>query len=340
MLMKGVREDSPARFWGAGRYRVTVCIAAISDGEKQICVVTDAKAAFGDFSSDKGAIKHEHLGNGHITLIAGNDVVYALTVLAKAKKRIEKDHVRDSDETADILYDELCSARNNLIESKVLRKYGLTIQQFTDKGKKSFTDSVFYDICTRIDRTELSLTFLLAGFDAGGDPHLRVITANEPPQNFDSIAFAAVGSGAPAALASLSFAADHHGFSRHSDQAASAFHLLAAKYMAESATDVGRDSFFLSIGKLGSHMIHFMADEAIRNSWLKHGAPKHSQQTLRIIKDVLVKCDQVFSQNTLEKCLKYAIGSSNKKIIRLFLQAISRKKNQPPTPPPMLEGSK
>jgi hypothetical protein len=303
--------------------------------------VTDAKAAYGDFSSDKGAVKHEHLGNGHITLIAGNDVVYALTVLAKAKKRIEKDGIRDSDVTANILYEELCCTRNQLIESKVLRKYGMTVQQFIDKGKKSFTDNVFYDICTRIDRTELSLTFLLAGFDSEMMPHLRVITADEPPQNFDSIAFAAIGSGAPAALASLSFAADHHGFGRHSDLPDSTFHLLAAKYMAESATDVGHDTFFLSVGKRGSHMVHFTADDAIRSSWLKHGAPKHALPTIQIIRDVLVKTDKLFDGEVLEKCLKYASGG-NKKMCRLLLGAMKRKElaDLPSTPsvPRTLEG--
>jgi hypothetical protein len=303
---------------------VTVCIAAFSEGEDQLCVVTDAKAAFGDFSSDKGAVKHEHLGNGHITLIAGNDVVYALTILAKAKKRIAKDSIRDSDETAEILYDELCSARNQLIESKVLRKYGMTVQQFIDKGRKSFTDSVFYDICNRIDRTELSLTFLLAGFDSNMAPHLRVITVDEPPQNFDSIAFAAIGSGAPAALASLSFAADHHGFGRHSEIAASAYHLLSAKYMSESATDVGRDTFFLSIGKRGTHMVHFMGDDAIRASWLKHGAPKHAKPTIGIIKDLLVTTDKLFSRGVIEKCVKYGTGE-NRKVARILLTAMKRK---------------
>lgn len=303
---------------------MTVCVAAISESEKQICVVTDAKAAFGDFSSDKGAVKHEHLGNGHITLIAGNDVVYALTVLAKAKKRIEKDKVRDTDATAEILYEELWSARNQLIEAKVLRKYGMSVQQFTEKGRKSFTDGVFYDICKRIEQTELSLTFLLAGFDTKREPHLRVITADEPPQNFDSIAFAAIGSGASAALASLSFAADHHGFGRFSDMATCTYHLLAAKYMAESATDVGRDTFFLSVGKLGPHMIQYMADDAIRGSWLKHGAPRHAVPTVNIIKDVLVKTDDLFQPRTLRNCLKYASGG-NRKVCRLLLESSERK---------------
>ncbi|MFP5234570.1 MAG: hypothetical protein ACLGSD_01600 [Acidobacteriota bacterium] len=325
------------------RFILTVCIAAIAEGEEQICVATDAKAAFGDFSSDKGAVKHEHLGNGHITLIAGNDVVYALTVLAKAKKRIENDGIRDSDATAEILYEELWSARNQLIESKVLRKYGMTVQQFTEKGKKSFTDNVFYEICARIDRTELSLTFLLAGFDAKRVPHLRVVTAGEPPQNFDSIAFAAIGSGASAALASLSFAADHHGFGRHSDLHASTYHLLAAKYMAESATDVGHDTFFLSIGKRGSRMVHFTADDAIRASWLKHGAPRDAKPTLQIIKDVLVETDKLFDREVLEKCLKYASGS-NKRFCRILVDAMRRKAAMgapsAPSAPRVLEGQK
>ncbi len=100
------------------------------------------------------------------------------------------------------------------------------------------------------------------------------MSAGEPPHDFDSIGFAAIGSGAPAALASLSFATDHYGFGRYSDMRESAYHLLAAKFMSESATDVGQNTFFLSVGKNGNFFLHSLGMEAVRKSWMKHGAPK------------------------------------------------------------------
>ena len=219
---------------------------------------------------------------------------------------------------------EVCAARNQVIEAKILRRYGMTVQQFIDKGRKSFTDQVFYDICTRIDGVGLSLAFLLCGFDANHTPHLRVITADEPPQNFDSIAFAAIGTGASAALASLSFAADHHGFGRYSEIPDSLYHLLAAKFMAESATDVGHDTFCISIGKKGTFMIHHLAEKAVRDSWLKQGAPRPARSTLKILRDAIFESPQQFDPDVIERCLKYGSGAE-KKIYGMIANAKRRK---------------
>ncbi|WP_146072167.1 hypothetical protein [Bryocella elongata] len=324
---------------------MTVCIASFANHEEQICVVSDSKAAFGDFSTDKGAIKHEHLGNGHIVLIAGNDVVFASPTIQRARKRIAKDSIKDSDETAEILYEELCKTQNRVIEAKVLSKYGLTVEQFVNKGRKSFTDQVFYEICSRIDRENLSLQFLVAGFDTKNKPHIRIVSAGEPPHDFDSMGFAAIGSGAPAALASLSFAADHHGFCRYSDMDACAYHLYAAKFMSESATDVGRDTFFLSVGKQGTYSVHLLAEEAIRKAWLKDGAPRHSQRTIKILHDALYPTEKFLDAAVLARCLKYG-DRTLKKLYGLILTASRRKASQTTVPttssslPRTLEGQK
>jgi hypothetical protein len=306
------------------RYKVTVCIAAFAESEGQIVVVSDSKVAFGDFSADQGALKHEHLGNGYLILIAGNDVVYALPTIKRVKKRVAQ--TRDPEEIADIVHAELCEARNRVIEAKILKRYGMTVQQFLDRGRKSFTDRVFYEICSRIDREEISLQFLLAGFDENRVPHLRVISAHEPPNDFDSLGFAAIGSGASGALSSLSFAKDHLGFGRYSDMEPCAYHLLAAKYMAESATDVGRDTFFVSVGpKRGSYGLHTLGEEAIRKSWEKYGAPRHPKETIKILKDVLFPTDAYMSQHVLERCLKYGSGPQ-KKLFGIIVKAQKRKK--------------
>jgi hypothetical protein len=301
---------------------VTICIAAFAEIEEQLVFVADSRVAFGDFSTDKGAVKAEILANGYVVLIAGNDIVYALPTIRRAKLRVESSGTFDADEVAEILQGELCKTREQVIEAKVLKKYKMSASEFINRGKKVFTDSVFYDICGRIERENLSLEFIVAGFDKAKKPHIRVVSANEPPHDYDGIGYAAIGTGAPAALASLSFAKDHSGFGRDSDLEDAASHLLAAKYMAESATDVGKDTYFFSIGfKRG--ICHIMKSngvmECLRRAWEKDGAPRHSKRAKKILKDIIFEQREHFlSLAVLSRCFKY-FSSQEKKFFKLCM---------------------
>lgn len=312
-------EASSYAIWR--RYKVTVCIAAFAEHEGQLVFVADSRVAYGDFSSDKGGVKYELLGNTYIVQIAGNDIVYALPTIRKARNRILRDHLEDPDEVADLVHAELCAARDRIVEAKVLKKYKMTIEQFLARGRKAFTEQVYANICTRIEQQNLSLTFTVAGFDRDKKAHLRVVTVDEPPCDFDGIGYAAIGTGAQAAMASLSFAKDHAGFGRDSSLEDVTSHLLAAKFMAESATDVGQDTFFLSVGFARGvcHMMTVGATEALRKTWKKDGAPRHSKKSVKILKDVIYKNTEHFlSRSVLERCFKY-FSRRQKKLFKLFL---------------------
>jgi hypothetical protein len=106
---------------------------------------------------------------------------------------------------------------------------------FRAEGKESLTETVYYDLISDIRREELSLTFLLAGFDSDGLGHIRVVTSDDAPQDFDMLGFAAIGSGAASALGSLSFARDHCRLLHTSDMHEVTYHVLSAKFMAETS---------------------------------------------------------------------------------------------------------
>lgn len=306
---------------------MTICIAAFAENETSIVITADSKVAFGDFSTDQGALKYELLGQRYLALIAGNDVVYALPTINRIKAEMLKTQIGSADEVAEIVYDQLCETRNKIIEAKVLKRYKLTVEQFINKGKKSFTDQVYYDICSRIDRENLSLQFLVVGFDALDKPHLRIVSAEEPPHDYDSLGFAAIGTGAPAALASLSFAKDHCSFARHCDLEEAAYFVLSAKFMSESATDVGKETFLMSISaKRGVHHLYDMgAIDTIRQNWLKHGAPQRSIHSIKIIKEVLYSAKEgFFNSVVMERVIKY-VKPSLKKSMRILIEAAKRR---------------
>jgi len=299
---------------------VTVCIAAFAEYEEQIVFVSDSRVAFGDFSTDKGGVKYEILGPKYIVMIAGNDVVYALPTIRRAKAEILKRRTLDPDEVATIVHEELCTTRDHIIEAKVLKRYKMTADKFLKIGRKSFTDTVFYNICNRIEQENLSLQFIVAGFDASNKPHLRIVSADEPPHDYDGIGYAAIGTGAPSALASLSFAKDHCGFGRDTSMQEATYHLLAAKFMAESATDVGKETVFLSVGTSRVYYMFTLAMDALRRAWEKEGAPRKSKRSVSILNDILYEHNEHFlSHSVLTRCFKY-IGRKHQKFFKRMME--------------------
>jgi 20S proteasome alpha/beta subunit len=315
-------KPSPAD-WRAAK--VTVCIAALAEGGKKIVMASDSKAAFGDFSADRGVIKNIPIGHYYAILIAGNDVGYAMPTIQRIKKVMPKD-ITDPDSIAMLVHEQLVITRKHKIEARLLSKLGFTVDSFMKTGKDLLTESVYYDLISEIRREELSLTFLLAGFDSAKRGHLRIVTSDDSPQDFDMLNFAAIGSGAQTALASLSFAKDHCGLYHISDMAHVTYHVLAAKFMAESATDVGRQTFFVCTGPDGEcHFLNPFAGgvEPIRRIWEESGAPKPAQQAIEAARDLMHEGDEdPESAECLTRAMKYA-SPAKKSLIELKLKQLT-----------------
>jgi hypothetical protein len=118
---------------------------------------------------------------------------------------------------------------------------------------------------------------------------LRVVTSDDCPQDFDMLGFAAIGSGAQTALASLAFARDHNALFTIQESCEVASHVLAAKFTAESASDVGQDTFYVCNSPGG--FCQFLSTdkggvEAVRKAWHQFGAPKRSPETVQLIREL------------------------------------------------------
>ncbi|HEY1903503.1 MAG TPA: hypothetical protein VGG56_13790 [Terracidiphilus sp.] len=267
---------------------MTIGIAALADRRTKIVMASDSKAAFGDFSADRGVLKNIPIGHYYAILVAGNDTGYIMPTVKRIQKAMPLE-MTDPDEIAMLIHEELAETRKRKIEAKILAKLGFTMDTFRTEGKELLTESVYYDLVSEIRREELSLTFLLAGFDASNHGHLRVITSDDCPQDYDMLGFAAIGSGASPALASLTFARDHNMLLPTEDFCEVASHVLAAKFAAESATDVGHDTFYVCNSPKG--VCHFLSGfkggvETVRTSWHQYGAPKRSPETIQLIRDL------------------------------------------------------
>jgi hypothetical protein len=292
-------------------WSMSVCIAGIANGGKEIVLVSDSKAAFGDFSADGAVRKIDPLFAGYVIQFAGNDPARAGAIIRRAKKRLEEIDSSGkrlpADQVAECVFQECQLELQRVQEAKVLKKHGYSYELFTSSGKDICTDSVFYDLHSELGQTKLSLDFLVAGFDEKGEGHIRFTNSATPPEDYDSLGFWAIGKGQHSALASLSHAREYLSFVQHSDEETVAYHLFAAKFMAESASDVGKETFALSIS--ARHSIrHLFLEETdyIRAQWKQNGAPRIPKGVKPVLKLLFGRPEEMFKPEYLEAIAKYS----------------------------------
>ncbi len=256
-------------------FGVTVCIAMMADNERQLVLVADQKVGFGDFSADGLATKNTPFIAHWTVMVSGDDIGPAGPIIARARRRCQQGRIVSADEIADVIHDEIKKEREKLVESQVLAKYGFTMDVFKKQGKRICTETVYFDICSKMERVTMPIEFLLSGFDEDGRAHIRWTDSSTPPRDYDSVGFCAIGSGANAALGSLCHSCDHLSLSKYRNVEEVAYHVIAAKFMAESAINVGNKTFVAVVGKEGDakHISPLLGMDTIREQWKKHGAP-------------------------------------------------------------------
>ena len=274
---------------------MTACIAMVASGGKEIILVSDSKVAFGDYSADDAVVKNIPFSWPWILLFAGNDISHAKAVMdranAKADASIENGERLSGAELAELLQEEMEIERARIIEASILSRYGFTAESFRNNGKALCSESQYNDLIYRISQVELSLCFLLCGIprDAADkkniqDAEIWMVSPDSPPQNFDRLGFWAIGSGANAAVSSLAHDIHYHQVGRYSDSSSVLYHVLAAKFMSESAKDVGKGTFVVLVDT--ENKMQFLPTktiERVRKLWEKQGAPRVPKGVVELI---------------------------------------------------------
>lgn len=262
--------------WG---YKVTICIAALSTGldrKDSIVSVSDQKVSFTGFAADNFAVKDMPLWGPTWTLVAGNDIEFVPSILSRAKHILEGKQSDNAVEEAayaiDQAYGDILHAE---ITRKVLRRRGFNVDTFLEKGRQKCTPSAYLALCEKIDRVNLSLNFLVCGFDDRGEGHIFSVDGQGAPKCYDTIGMWAIGDGVHLALSSLAFHVDRHQFSKYASVEQTLYFALAAKFMAESSGEVGK-STFISI-ETKDEPSRYLRDrhlELIRQVWESDGSPR------------------------------------------------------------------
>ncbi len=278
--------------WG---WRVSICLAAFFGNGEGIVVASDEKVSFGNYSAENAAIKTQPLLKNWEVLYAGDDVEHVPVIIRRARHLLKDfkkpPNIGEIVGALDTAYKERI---HHEIEARVLRKHGFTVDTFRDRGKQKCTATVYNNLCERISRVEVSLKFLLCGFDTIGQGHIFEVNGQSAPRCYDHIGMWAIGSGAHAALSSLAFQKDSGNY-RESSMEQVIYHVCEAKFMAESSGDVGRDSTILLVlmkDKSTKWIPPSIINSKIKAAWKKEGAPRIPENICGDIGKVVLSFDE------------------------------------------------
>jgi 20S proteasome alpha/beta subunit len=109
-------------------------------------------------------------------------------------------------------------------------------------GKRKCAASLYQTLCNRIEKVNISLTFLVCGFDDEGSGHIYSVDGKDAPKCHDSVGMWAIGSGAHAALSSLAFHLNKAQLNLTTSVEKATYLAIAAKFMAESSSEVGKEA--------------------------------------------------------------------------------------------------
>jgi hypothetical protein len=273
---------------------VTVCIAAIARdgyaneperGDEVIVSVSDKKLTLFYTSGDGVVSKRFHFHSEWTALMAGSDITPCVEIMQAATGLLSGKHntLRNIASAVKTAYQ---NRLQELIEDRILSRYGMKLQEFKASGKNQLTVEIFNSICSQIDNTSLECEFLVFGFDDNKIPHIFVVTNPGIVNVYDKPGFWAIGSGASAALSMLFY----RGQNEDTEMEKALYHACEAKFMAETASDVGIETQFF-ISKHGHDTMSHKSTllEVIRREWEKQGKPKFPRNVIKRIKELEIE---------------------------------------------------
>jgi hypothetical protein len=252
---------------------MTVCVAALCNAEHVIVTASDSMMAWGPSMTAETSLKYEMVHPRWGCMLAGDDITPAEPIIRLTRQRLVEHQVPSVSQVEEAIRTSWRTVKNQIAETHVLSPYGITIDTFVRDGRNIFGDAAFADMCSEIARaSELSCELLFYGFGRSDRGHLLHVVHPGEPVDFQRLGFAAIGSGRDSAMASLMWEPAHRSFAGTTD---GTYRVCAAKFMAETAMGVGRDTIVIGIRADNSKFLLRDSDVSqIRELWETEGRPR------------------------------------------------------------------
>ena len=237
---------------------MTICLALICDDGKSIVAVADRMVSVESLSLqfEQGTRKIERLGASFAALTAGDALAQTdlLRDASEAVSELDNPSVRD---VASAVAECFIRQRNDLAEKLVLRRVGLDYAAFLEQ-QQNLLPELTARLWSDYQSVELEVELLIVGVDSSG-AHLYQIADPGIAVCFDSIGYAAIGSGLPHAEGFLTEA----DYSQEISLLRGSWLAYVAKRRSERAPGVG--SSFTDILVIQDDETRFLASPALEH---------------------------------------------------------------------------
>jgi len=219
----------------SGERFMTCCVAAICGDGKALVLVADKMIGVGYVEGEPDIEKLQRLHPRWWVMIAGDDVAPAFPIIDRAKELlgdgpVNVDSVTDA---MKIAYDQ---QRTKEAESVYLKPRDWKMERFNREGSQILSD--YRELAAKISEYELSVKFIIAGFNRDGKAYILSIDGDDKraePRRHDIPGFCAIGSGAIGAVYMMFY----RDLSPDLKARQALYHVLEAKYFGEQASGVG-----------------------------------------------------------------------------------------------------
>jgi hypothetical protein len=273
------KEPSPED-WGIGG---TLCLASICRG-RRIVGICDAMLSNQEWSGDRMAMKAKPLINDWCVMTAG-DPSAAVPILRDVEDRLIAmgDKQRATLGSTVQAFKEAFAVRIKEQAELILLPFGMTLQNYHQIGPP--LGQTFQKVLFDITNLSMGATFLAFGFDDEKEAHIFTIEDQGNVKYFDLAGFWAIGSGSPAALGSL-FNNSHSRFASYHQTVKN---LCEAKFAAEAAPGVGKESFLVVLEVDPNHDKHLTVRDLspIRKTYEKRKKRMPTKAERKAVMDVV-----------------------------------------------------
>ena len=175
---------------------MTICLALICDDLKKIVAVADRMVSveFLSLQFEQRTRKMDRIGKQFVALTAGDALGHTEIIREASREIAHLSQPTVSDVASQV---ETCftQSRQSLAEKTTLRRVGLDYTTFLEQ-QRNLSAELVSAIMSEYQDVELSIELIIAGVDRTG-AHLYVISDPGITNCFDSIGYAAIGSGLP-----------------------------------------------------------------------------------------------------------------------------------------------
>jgi hypothetical protein len=264
---------------------MTIALAGYVTG--YLIAVCDARLSYGEAiaAADDATMKNRRIAQKWGVMFAATNATTFIPVVNYLREKLSYTEFVENNFTPEEIEEHLRVAYEREFNERFFRahlaRFGFhDVADFRRNGFAEMGKDLYGEYADSLARFDLGLELLAYGFGPQGQPYLLEVMNPGVVECHNLRRFAAIGSGSLMALASLNRKPIPDDF------ASCLYRLLDAKFSSETARDVGKKSFVITMRGDGTYSAMAQAEiEAVREIWEQELMRPNPSDAMDIIKN-------------------------------------------------------